>query len=602
MESAQFALVSLALASALIAPAGGVRAQTAPTATPSASATPASSASGVPAPENATSSPSPPQPPPTSLLPASPSPSSSPSPALPPHPISLDRVRAGIVPGTTFAINVTGGSGTIRAGSSSPSVSVAYDPIARVLVLKGLAPGTASVSVFDDAGDTANVDVLVAPPAGVVPSDVTVELGGAVSPQFATTSIANAIAAAAQLRPGTKVDVRDATPSAIMRPGDAFEATARVHVDGAGRYVDANGTTAVRLRVETLARLDPQILYYSDDPEKLLAATNGVLYHNTLQPGKPARTYLYHVAVGSTHVLSLVLRATGRDARVQLIGNAAGPTNAFGYVGHVTTLRYLLAREAQQSNVVTVTVDTPYVLQLGSRELRPGELFAGAFDAGVLSGDAVQLDIVATAADENPLDVAAQPELPGDGHGRRGEFALTTVPTLRLAYAAGSPDPAPFAIGAPTIANLRAGGLALAGDYGVVRDVSLEISNPSATQQTVYLYEMPVGGSSTSTIWFAGDAAPTELPCVYQPNRYLIRPFALAPNETRTVTASYMTDGASSFPLDFGLTATPPSPEPGPYSPDACNPRTPPPATPSPAALPASTPAPAPAPTATPAT
>jgi hypothetical protein len=454
------------------------------------------------------------------------------------------------------------------------------------------------VTISDDAGDFATIGVLVAPPAGVVPSDLTVELGGTVSPAFAAAKIRAAIAAAAQLRPNATIDVRAAQPAGPLAPGGSFDTVARVHVAGGGTFVDVDGTTSVHVAVDTLAELDPQILFYSDDPERLLPETNGVLYRNTLQPGKPARLYFYHVAVDSTHRLSLVLRATGHDARVELLGYGAGPTNAFAYVGHVSTLQYLLARGAQESLVENVVADAPDVLQLGGRVLRPGELVAGAYDLGILGGDAVDVAVVSSPADADPIDYASGPELPGDGHDRRGEFDLTAVPPLALAYEAGAPDPAPFVVGNPTIPNLRPGGKPLAGDYGAIRAVSLRMSNPGPTPEPVYFYEMPIGGYVTGTLWFDGDPRPTEIPCAYRPNRYAIRAFILAPGQTQTVAGTYMTDGASSYPLAFGLTSTPPSPAPGPYSPDACNPKPPPPGgippSPSPGSSPAAAFSPAP--------
>ena len=517
---------------------------------------------------------------PTGSASPSPSPSASASPA--PQPIVLERSRLALVPGATAVVGVSGGTGAIVVQRSAPNVDVRYDPLARTLTLKGRAPGNADVALVDDAGDAVILAVLVAPPAGVVPSDVTVELGGNVSPQFAAAKIREAISTGAQLRPGTHVDVRGATPGDALRPGDVLEASARVHVDGANAYVDVDGSTNVHLRVDTLAQLDPQILFYSDDPERLASAASGVLYRNTLDVTRPARAYVYHVASNATHDLYLVLRATAADARVQLLGYAAGPSDAFAYVGHVSTLQYLLARGSQQSALVTVSSDAPYVLRLGSRELRPGELVAGIFDVRVVSGGPVDLAVVSTNLGSDPLAVADGPELAGDGHGRRGEFDLTAVPPLALTYAAGAPDPPAFDIGAPTIPNLRAGGRALGGDYGALRNVTLQVSNPGFVPAEVYFYEVPTGGSATTTIWFTGDPKPTEIPCVIRPNRYTIRTMTLAPSETRVVTGTYMTDGTSSFPLQFGLTSTPPTPPPGPYSPDACNPHTPPPAPPVP--------------------
>jgi len=436
----------------------------------------------------------------------------------------------------------------------------------------------------------------------VIPSDVTVELGGTVSPQFAAAQIEAAIAANAQLRPGVRAVVRDVTPGDTLRPGQTLEALGRVHLDGAGTYADADGTTSVHLKVDSLAQLDPDLLFYSDDPERLEADDDGVLFRGSLDPATPVRTYVYHVAGDSAHKLFLVFSATAGEAQVQILGASAGPSDAFGYVGHLSTLNYLLVRGAQESSVVTVGADRPYVFPI-ARELQPGELVAGIFDARVLSGGPVELAVVATSGDADPVDEAAEPELAGDGHGRRGEFDLTTLAPLALTYVAGTPDPEPFTVGTPTIPNVRSGGRPLGGDYGALRDVTLKLNNPAAVPATVYFYESPAGGSATTTIWFTGDPRPTEIACVIRPNRYAIKTIELAPGEARMVTGEYMTDGTSSFPLLFGLTSTPPSPPPGPYDADACNPRPAPPApapsTPGPAAATAvpatTTPTPVPA-------
>jgi hypothetical protein len=129
-----------------------------------------------------------------------------------------------------------------------------------------------------------------------------------------------------------------------------------------------------------------------------------------------------------------------------------------------------------------------------------------------------------------------------------------------------------YANGQPAFPNLRPGDVAaagqrapLAGDYGVLRTVSLQFANPTPSPQNVYLYEQPgaTGGGVTTTMWFTGDAAPTSVRCVSDPSqRYLVKGFGVAPGQTLNVTGTYMTDGTSFLPLYFGLTATPPPPAP----------------------------------------
>jgi hypothetical protein len=413
-----------------------------------------------------------------------------------------------------------------------------------------------------------------ATPAGVVPSDIVVALGGAVSPAFAQARIEAAIAGAAQLQPGATVVVSGITIPNALHAGDSLEALATVAIGGGGAFADAAGTTAVHLHVETLAQLEPAFLFYSDDPETLHADGDGALYKNRVDVAKSARVYAYHVSDTPDRRLYLTLRATSIASRVQILGYAAGPAISYAYVGHVSTLQYLLERAAQESAVIDVVPATPYVQQLGYRALAPGELVAAIFDLRVLAGGPVDVAVIAVSGTGDPAAHLGDQEHAGDGHGRRGEFALQGLPPLALAYAAGDPEPSPFPIGDSPIPNLRAGGRPLGGDYGALRAVSLQLSNPSAMPQDVYFYERVVGGTATTTIWLTGDAQPVEMPCMRPgPNRYLVKAFTLAPDETRAVTGEYMTDGSSSFPLDFGLTPVPPSPPPGPYSPDTCNPR-----------------------------
>jgi hypothetical protein len=531
----------------------------------------------------------PPYPPPS----ASPFPSGAPFPSgspfprpsgLPAIPIRVDRSRVGVVPGGSVVVNVSGGAGPLTVQPSFGGVDARYDDRTRTLLLTGRANGRGTVTLADAAGDTATVNVLVAPPAGVVPSDATVELAGTVSQQFATARVQAAIAQLAQLQPGATLAVSGVT-TGPLRPGDALEARANVTLRGNDTYVDQSGTTNVHLRVGALPQLDPIVLFYSDDPERLGPLDDGVLFRGTIDTTRPARTYAYHVSDAGTRRLYLALQPASGAARVQVLGAAAGPSDAFSYVGHVSTLRYLLERPPQESFVASIAPGAPYVIPLGAGNMLPGQLLAGIYDLRVLDGGPVNVMVVAASNGTDPATLLGQPEHPSDGHFRRGEFSLANVPPIALSYAVGGPEPQPFAVGVryyangqPAFPNLRpdivqqAGQRApLAGDYGVLRNVSLQLTNPTAAPQNVYLYEQPgANGGVTTTMWFTGDATPTEVRCVSDPSqRYLVKGFGLAPGQTLTVTGQYMTDGTSFLPLFFGLTsAQPPTPPV-----DACGPK-----------------------------
>ena len=104
----------------------------------------------------------------------------------------------------------------------------------------------------------------------------------------------------------------------------------------------------------------------------------------------------------------------------------------------------------------------------------------------------------------------------------------------------------------------------LHGEFGVVRMVTLHLQNPSATPQTVNLYAAPVNGPDTITMWFNGDAAPTEIGRIADPPMHA-RSSARSSyrQRARKISAHFSWPTASSwFPLELGLTATPVNPPP----------------------------------------
>ena len=474
-------------------------------------------------------------------------------------PLAFAVQRAGLVPGGTQRIAVTGGTAPFTV-TTSFAIDAAYDAGAQSLVLNGRAPGSGSVTLTDANGASATVAVLVAPPAGVVPADLTVQLAGTSDAAFVRAQMQAAIGAGAHLRPGASAALGAVTIPAVVAPGAAIDIAASVTIAGNGTSIDANGTAMIHLRAIGLPRIEPTVLFYSDDPEKITADAQGVLFHGTLDAAHPARLYAYHLTVAPRRIVVMLSTNGSAVAHVQILGALAGPSGMFAYVGHLATARFISARDRQQSVIVPVSSDAPYVLDLGI--IPPGQLIAAIDDLRIIDGDAVDAVVIAADPAQDPAAFLQQPQLASDGHGRRGEFSLAAIPPLALSYTVGGPEPAPFVVGVPTFPNIVAGGRALGGDYGVVRDIDLHIVNPSAQTQGVYLYEElgRTNGGATTTIRFTGDPAVTEVPCIgHAGTRFLVRSFGVAPNAEIRISGAYMTDGTSSFPLSFGLTSVPPT-------------------------------------------
>jgi hypothetical protein len=486
--------------------------------------------------------------------------------------IQVDRARAGIPLGSSMTINVTGTTGPLTVQSSFDGVDTAYDPLTHRLAVTGRSAGSGTITLTDRAGNTATIAVLVALPAGVIPAEVDVALAGTVSAAFVTARIRDAIERALVRQPGTGLDVHGVTIPATMAPGDKLEAQAGIALNGRGTYVDVSARTAVHVHVDPLAALDPAVLFYSDDPEYVGAQLSGVLIGGKLDAQTPARLFTYHVAAGAARRMWLVLRAAV-TARVQVLGTISGASPAFPYIGQQSSARFLVARASGESAIVTVAAGVPYVIPFGL--MQPGDLIEAVEELRVIDGGPVDFAIATSPADAAGLPALDGPELPGDSHGRRGEFSLTGVTPIALSFTAGLPEPAPVSLGDGALPNKRAGERPLGGDYGVLRPFTLHLTNPAPAPLSVYLYELTSGaGGATATLWFTGDTAATLVPCVddnAQP--HLVKAFTLAAAETRTVTGTFMTDGAASYPIRFGLTATLPLAAP----PGGCAP-TPPPA------------------------
>jgi hypothetical protein len=419
-------------------------------------------------------------------------------------------------------------------------------------------PPAALPSSTPAAAPSATPSIPPLQPAGVVPAAVTIQLAGTVTPAFVTARIRAAIDALTRRAPGTTLDIHGITLDGNLVPGSSLDAIAGVAIGGHGAYADVNGKTNVSVNVAALPPLEPAQLFYSDDPEYIPADADGVLFRGTMAPDTATRLLLYHVAAGAPRRVSLVLQTTGGPARVQRIGAAVGPSPAFAYVGQQATARFLLAQALQEGSILDLAPDVPLELPLGT--LQPGDLIEAIDDFRVLSGGAVTLSVVTLSGTSDVATVLAAAELPDDTHGRRGIYALGSVPPIDLALTVGDPDPEPVHAGTIDEPNLRPDGRALLGDYGLVRRITLHLNNPTDRPQSAFLWERTEGtGGATVTILFDGEDAATTIPCVddrTQPR--LVRAFELAPGSTQTIGGTYMTDGASSYPIAFGLSLTPP--------------------------------------------
>ena len=542
--------------------------------------------------------------PPASVAPASSvsplSPAASPSPQFPAPspfasvaPLSLAKTKLELNRSAVSAIPLSGGVPPLAVTVSAPILDARIDAAGATLDVRGLVDGTATLTIRDATGASVTASVLVGPNASFVPSDVDVALTGSPTADFVTAQIRAAVVRAAQPLPGATLTVGDATLPPTLLPGARIDAPVRIRADGANRYVDVDGFSNVHVTFAPPAKIDPTVLFYSDDPENVRA--DGVLFSGMLTAQAPVRLYYYHQSATPQRQIAIVLDSPAGGASITVVSRGAGPNAAVMYVGQSATFRYLDDRARGAGVALDVPLGAPLEIFAGDRALAPGDLVAGVLDFSIVNGDPVRVTVLSLSPGADVRALLGETELPSDGRGRRGEYDLATPLSMSLAYTVGGAEPAPVVVGNSTIANLRAGGRALAGEYGILRPVTLALTNPTPAPAVVYLYELPIGYPVTTTIAFDGDPMPMHLQCAKNRNRYLVRAFTVPANGTANVTGSYMTDGGSTYPLTFGLTATPPLPLPASMTEaDGCYPK--------PAAAPSANPPASPLPSTAPAT
>ncbi len=340
----------------------------------------------------------------------------------------------------------------------------------------------------------------------------------------------------------------------------------QVTLSGQDRWRDVQGLVPVQIRYAALPPLEPSELFFSDDPEKVQGNQAGVLFRQALPAQTTVRLFAYAELEAPGQSLHLLMRSQG-TSHVQVLGDTAGPGFSDD-VGHKASVRYLGARRTQQSVVDTVTAGDPDVIEIGQPASATATVVSGIFDLRLIDGDPTDVAVIAASPSDDPRSFGQDAQAGfEDSHFRAGVYPLFAEPPLMFSASVGvqfatPPNGTSVTVGTwavPPIVGKRY----LIGDYGVVRSLRITLTNVSASAGTLYFYEMPSTHGVTTTVFFDGEVAPVELPCLRAPKetpaRYLIRKFTVPPGGSPlVVTGEYMTDGGSEYPVEIGLSAAPP--------------------------------------------
>lgn len=436
------------------------------------------------------------------------------------------------------------------------------------------------------------------PAAGTIPATLTVTVtGSSVGERFLTRQITAALNRAIRptLQPGASIAYGPIVVPQPVSPGNLTSVAVQVTLSGVG-LATVSAATSVQITNLTLEPKSPATLLFDDDPEYV--ALPGLLASTTIDADSDRRLYYYHDDAGLPVDIAVVLSAASAS-RVQLIDAEGGPDLDVMSVGDQVSRTFLHDEPRNEGIVVDVTPDAPLVLR--SSLTLVGELVAGMVDIRVLAGGPVTASVVAVPPGQTPASALTAPRVPRDGHHRHGLFDISSYGTQTIAYTAGGPDASEIYGGRnPTPPNVDSDDGHDYGDYGVLRTITFDVANPTASPSPLFLYEEPRGGPVRSA--FLVDGKLTTLGCARVEQRYQITEFNLPPGTNGAITLVTTTDGGSNYPLEVGVTATPPLPQTPPINaPDGCFPKpaaSSPPASPAPSPSSSASPSPSPAQTA----
>ena len=503
---------------------------------------------------------------------ATPAPIASPEPT--PASLTVSTNAVNLNPAQERVLTVTGASPPLTVTLDRKLVTVASDAAGgSVTIDANQATGSDVLHIVDAAGARADVSIRVAFNAGTIVPQTTLKVtGNPADPNWLARRVEAWVARLTLALPGAQATVGTVVPSSLpLAPGNQMQITVPVQITSDGRYFDQTGSTTVNVQNVAADPIVPALLFYDDDPEHI--AGDGVLYRGTVASDQAATLYYYHDNTEDPRRIAVVLSTDSPGpTSVQLIDASAGPNIDVMQVGHAVTREFLVRKPRGEGIIVDLSQDAPFVLRDVAMTARQG--VAGNLDLRVLSGGPVTVTVLAASPGVDVRSLLGQPPLPDDGHHRTGIFRLTGFGKDSLSYATGGAD-AKVVIGdrepTPQSTDPNAPGRDY-GDYGVPHTIDVALSNPTDVAATAYVYFRPIAGIARASFLIDGNLV--ELGCVRQPVPYQISAFSLSPRQTVRSAIQTMTDGGSFYPVEIGVTGTPPSIATPPINaPDGCFPK-----------------------------
>lgn len=444
--------------------------------------------------------------------------------------------------GETRRIAVKGSAeGPISVTVDDSCATVDVDTARSEVVVKGIAAGKATVRVRQEGTD-ASFTVWIKRAAGRVTGTAEAEVTG-------TTTPAALVRQAAQDHVLDNVEREAGAVARITGPPTGMRALPRgetaqvefpITISG-GEYLPLKTTARVTVRNVDLPTREAKSLLYSNDPESIREF--GMLFQGFVDNEGPVRLLFHHQnRTGRTVTFQVhLLNPNPEPVDFQLIQAEAGPTLDTIQVGHRAGQKYLAAATANVGYVARIpamSVRTIYTTAM------PNILtVSGIYSFRITNGGPLVTEVTASAS---PMT----PQIPDDlVTTARSEPHTYPNPTKdeKYAYAVGQKWTF-IPLGRKAITGTRAN-RKLFGNYGVVYNITLDLSNPTDEAKTVKVMMTPEAGWARGVFLFEGQLV--EAPQLAPPGEAQLWSVKLAPQEQRTLHIQGIPVGGSAYPVSL---------------------------------------------------
>jgi len=431
--------------------------------------------------------------------------------------------------------------GELSVRAETPVVSASYDPAAGAVRVFGLETGRTDL-VVTDGSSVLRVPVRSAKYAARLAHSLTGAVTGSPAPpELIARAAAAAVGAGLNVEPGAWASVRpSAGPAAPLSPGRSVSVPMRIAAAGAD-YLTYHAQPLVAVRNEPPPQSSVDLLMVSNSPERLLA--HGLWFEGTLEEYQSARLLFHHVN-GSGIAGELVVEVWNlgdRMARVHVIEGLGGPTHDESWAGHKAAAEFLHNRAGSLGWVLPIAPRT--AAPVLSRHIATGATTSGLVELRALAPAdlRVRLYLAPLRPDRTPRPIDTYSPSPLLG---RWQYPDPTR-ELQARYVVGR-EWAFITIGDEPAAGLLEGDH-LRGSYGVVYNIVLELSNPTAEDVPVIVLLEPGGGPARGFLLI--DGTPVEAAVLARDSEARLARYVLAPGERRQVRIQTLPESGSHYPV-----------------------------------------------------